>query len=55
MGAEKNAYRILVGKPDGKRPLRKPRRRWVAIIKIYLREMGWNGMNWINLAWDRVQ
>jgi hypothetical protein len=41
---EKNAYRILVGKPEGKRPLGRPRRRWVDNIKIYLREIGWGGM-----------
>jgi hypothetical protein len=44
MGAKKNAYRILVGKPEGKRPLERPRRRWTDNIKIDLREIGWNGM-----------
>jgi hypothetical protein len=50
-----NAYRILVGKPEGKRPLGRPRRRWVNIVKIDLRETGWDGMDWIDLAQDRDQ
>jgi hypothetical protein len=50
-----NAYRILKGKPEGKRPLRRPRRRRVDNIKINLREIGWNGMDWINLDQDRDQ
>jgi hypothetical protein len=41
---KRNAYRILVGKPEGKRPLGRPRRRWVDKIKMYLREIGWDGM-----------
>jgi hypothetical protein len=45
----------LVGKPEGKRPLRKPRRRWVDNIKMDLREIGWDGMDWIKLAQDRDQ
>jgi hypothetical protein len=45
MGKKKNAYRILVRKPDGKRPLGRPRRRWVDNIKLDLREIGWNGMD----------
>jgi hypothetical protein len=49
IGETRNAYRILVGKPEGKRPLGRPKRRWVNNIKIYLREIGWNGMDWINL------
>jgi hypothetical protein len=48
-----NAYRILVGKPEGKRPLGRPRRRWVDNIKMDLREIGWDGMDWIDLAQDR--
>jgi hypothetical protein len=46
---------ILVGKPEGKRPLGRPRRRWVENIKIDLREIGWDGMDWIGLAQDRDQ
>jgi hypothetical protein len=50
MGETRNAYRILVGKPEGKRPSGKPRRRWVDNIKMDLREIGWDGMDWIVLA-----
>jgi hypothetical protein len=53
MGERRKAYRILVGKPEGKRPLERPRRRWVDNIKIDLREVGWDGMDWIDLAQDR--
>jgi hypothetical protein len=42
MGAKRNAYRILVGTPEGKRPLGRPRRRWVGNIKMDLREIGWD-------------
>jgi hypothetical protein len=51
----RNAYRILVGKPEGKRPLGKPRRKWVGDIKMDLREIGWDGRNWIELSQDRDQ
>jgi hypothetical protein len=44
-----------VGNPEGKRPLGRPRRRWVDTIKIYLREIGWDGRDWIDLAQDRDQ
>jgi hypothetical protein len=46
---------ILVGKPEGKRPLGRPRRRWVDNIKMNLREIGWHGVDWIELAQDRDQ
>jgi hypothetical protein len=49
-GEKRNGYRVLVGKPEGKRPLRRPRRRWVD-----LREIGGDGMGWIDLAQDRDQ
>jgi hypothetical protein len=55
MGETRNAYRILVGKPEGKRPLGRSRCRWVDNIKIDLRETRWDGMNWINLVQDRDQ
>jgi hypothetical protein len=53
MGETRNAYRILVGKPEGKRPL--GRRRWMDNIKMDLREIGWDGVDWIELAQDRDQ
>jgi hypothetical protein len=55
MGEKRNAYRILVGEPEGKRPLGRPRRRWVDNIKIDLREIGWGGMDWVDLSKDRDQ
>jgi hypothetical protein len=55
MGERRNAYRILVGKPEGKIALARPRRRWVDNIKMHLRETGWDGMDWIDLAQDRDQ
>jgi hypothetical protein len=48
-------YRILVGKPEGKRPLRRTRRRWVDNPKMHLREIGRCGMDWTDLAQDRDQ
>jgi hypothetical protein len=50
-----NAYRVLVGKPERKRLLGRPRCRWEDNIKIDLRQIGWGGMDWINLAEDRDQ
>jgi hypothetical protein len=49
----RNAYRILVGKPGEMRPLGRPRRRWVDNIIMDLRKIGWDGMDWIELAQDR--
>jgi hypothetical protein len=51
----RGVYRVLVGRPEGKRPLRRPRCRWDNNIKLDLREIGINGANWIWLAQDRVQ
>jgi hypothetical protein len=55
MGEGRNVYRVLVGRPDGRRPLGRPRCRWEGNIKIDLMEIGIDGMNWIQLAQDRVQ
>jgi hypothetical protein len=52
LGENRNAYRILVGMPEGKRPLGRPERRWVDNIKIDLREI--DGMDWIGLIWLRI-
>jgi hypothetical protein len=52
---EKNAYRILVGKSEGKKPLGRSRRKWVDNIKMDLRERGWDGIDWFDLAQDRNQ
>jgi hypothetical protein len=52
---KRNAYRLLVGKPEGKRPLGRPRRRWVDNIMIYLGEVGWGDVDWIGLAQDRIR
>jgi hypothetical protein len=55
MGARRNAYMILVGKPERKRPLGKPRCRWQDNIKVDLTDTGWGGVGWIDLAQDRDQ
>jgi hypothetical protein len=55
MGVTRNAYRILVRKAEVKRPLRRPRCRWVDNIKMDLREIGWDGIHCIELAQDRSQ
>jgi hypothetical protein len=54
-GEGRGVYRVLVGRPEGKRPLGRPRLRWEDNIKIDLREIGIDGANWIRLAQDRVQ
>jgi hypothetical protein len=54
-GEKRNAYRILVGKPEGKRPLGRPRRRWVDNIKMDLREIVWDGVDSMDMAQDRDQ
>jgi hypothetical protein len=54
-GEKRNAYKISVGKPEGKRPLGRHRRRWENNIRMDLREIGWGGMDWIDLAQDRDQ
>jgi hypothetical protein len=55
MGEKRNAYRILVGKPERKRPLGRPKRRWVENFKMDLREIGCDGVDWIDIARDRDQ
>jgi hypothetical protein len=52
-GEKRNAYRLLVGKPEGKRPLGRPRRRWVDNIRMDHVEVGWSVVDWIGLAQDR--
>jgi hypothetical protein len=53
IGEKRNAYRLLVGKPEGKRPLGRPRRKWVDNIRMDLGEVGWVYVGWIRLAQDR--
>jgi hypothetical protein len=55
IGEKRNAYRALVGKTEGKRPLGRPRRKWVDNIKMYFTELGWDGVDWIDVAQDRYQ
>jgi hypothetical protein len=52
-GEKRNAYRLLVGKPEGMRPVGRPRRRWVDNIRIDLGEVGWGDDDWIGLSQDR--
>jgi hypothetical protein len=52
-GENRNAYRVLMGKSEGNRPLRRPRCRWEDNIKMDLREIGWDVVYWIRLNWDR--
>jgi hypothetical protein len=53
MGEKRNAYKLLVGKPERKIPLGRPRRRWVDTIRMDLGEVGWGEVDWIGLAKDR--
>jgi hypothetical protein len=55
MGAKRKSCRLLVGMPEGKNPLGRPRRRWVNNIKMDLREIGWCGVDWFDLAQNRDQ
>jgi hypothetical protein len=55
MGEKRNVYRLLVRKPEGKRPLGRPRRRWIDNIKMYHLEIGFSVVDWIGLAQDRYR
>jgi hypothetical protein len=55
MGEERKVYKALVGKPKGKRPRGRPRRRWEDELRMELREIGWGSVDWIQLAQDRHQ
>jgi hypothetical protein len=55
MGEERNVYRLLVGKPEGKRPLGRPRRRWIDNVKMDILEIRFNVVDWIGLAQDRYR
>jgi hypothetical protein len=55
MGEGRGVYRVLIGRPEGKRPLGRSRHRWENTIKLDLRERGINGVNWMQLAQDRVK
>jgi hypothetical protein len=55
IGEWRNAYRILMGEAEGKRPLGRPRRRWIDNIKMDLREIGRDGVDWVDMAQDRDQ
>jgi hypothetical protein len=55
MGEKRNVYRLLVGKPEGRRPLGRPRRRWIDNIKMGLIKIGFNDVDWIGLAQDRYR
>jgi hypothetical protein len=55
MGEKTNVYRLFIGKPEGKRLLRRPRRRWIDNIKMDLLEIGMNFVDWIRLAHDRCR
>jgi hypothetical protein len=53
MGEERNVYKVLIAKPEGKRLLGRPRRRWENAIRMDLRDIGWGSVEWIQLAQDR--
>jgi hypothetical protein len=53
MGEERNVYRVLIGKPEGKRPLRRPKRRWEDGIRMDVRDIDWGSVDWMQLAQDR--
>jgi hypothetical protein len=55
MGKKRYAYRILVENSEGKRPLGRPRRRWVVNIEVDFREIGWGDVDWIDISQDRDQ
>jgi len=55
IGEARGVHRVLVGRPEGNRPLRRPRRRWEDSIKMDLREKGFDGANWIRLTQDGIQ
>jgi hypothetical protein len=55
MGEKRNVYRLLVGKPEGKKPLRRPRRRWIDNIKMGLLQIGVSVVDWVGLAQDRYR
>jgi hypothetical protein len=55
MGKMRNAYHIMVGKPEGKKPFGRPKRRWEEHIRMDLREIGWEGVDWMHMAQDRGQ
>jgi hypothetical protein len=54
-GEERGVYKVLMGRPEGKRPVGRPRRRWEDNIKVDLKEIGIDGANWLQLAQDMVQ
>jgi hypothetical protein len=55
MGEKRNEYRLFVRKPEGKRPLGRPRRRWVDNIRMDIGEVGWGDVDWIDLAKDKIR
>jgi hypothetical protein len=55
MEEERNVYKVLMGKPEGKKPLGRPKRRWEDGIRMHLREIGWGSVDWIKVAQDRYR